>query len=64
MTQVKMYKKNKNLIRVTKKCREKFRGSECHKLRIGIFFDKVKAIYTKHIIVYIAWKNNFQKKFS
>ena len=33
-------------------------------LRIGIFFDKVQAIYTKHIIVYIAWKNNFQKKFS
>ena len=44
--------------------REKFRGSEFRQLRIGIFFDKVQAIYTKHIIVYIAWKNNFQKKFS
>ena len=48
----------------TQNLREKFRGSEYHKLRIGIFFDKVKAIYTKHIIVYIAWKNNFQKNFS
>ena len=44
--------------------REKFRGSEHLKLRVGIFFDKVKAIYTKHIIVYIAWKNYFQKKIS
>ena len=48
----------------TRKNREKFRGSEHHKLRVGIFFDKVKAIYTKHIIVYIAWKNYFQKKIS
>ena len=31
--------------------REKFRGSEHLKLRVGIFFDKVKAINTNHIIV-------------
>ena len=42
--------------------REKFRGSEHLKLRVGIFFDKESYKYKPYNC--IAWKNYFKKKFS